>query len=125
MAFTLAQEDGVLRVVYSGVITVDERTQALSTTFQTSPLTQGCRVLVDFRQASATLPASNFDTTRRFVDLLARETKGGASRVAYLSESEMPIDRCIEMLIESRRLPIKRFTDEDAAMEWLQESWPH
>ena len=79
------------------------------------------RVLVDFKSASSTPPAMDFETTRRFVDLLAKETKGGSARVAYLTESELPIDRCIELLIESRRIPVRRFTSEGLAMAWLRE----
>lgn len=122
MAFDLVHADGVLLVAYSGVITVDERTRALTAAFAATPPTERRRVLVDFRDASATPPALDFEATKRFVDLLAKETKGGSARIAYLTEFELPIDRCIEMLIESRRLPIRRFTDEGAAMAWLREA---
>ena len=122
MAFDLVHEDGVLLVAYAGVITVDERARALTAAFAATPPTERRRVLVDFRNATATLPALDFETNKRFVDLLAKETKGGSARIAYLTEFELPIDRCIEMLIESRRLPVRRFTDEDAAMAWLREA---
>ena len=122
MAFDLVNEDGVLVVAYAGVITVDERTRALTAAFAATPPNERRRVLVDFRKTTATLPALDFETTKRFVDLLAKETKGGSARVAYLTEFELPIDRCIEMLIESRRLPVRRFTDKDAAMAWLREA---
>jgi len=121
MAFELVHEDDVLRVLYSGVITVEERTKALTAAFAATPPTERRRALVDFRAASATPPAMDFETTKRFVDLLAKETKGSAARIAYLTEFELPIDRCIEMLIESRRLPIRRFTDEAIALAWLKE----
>lgn len=121
MAFELVREEGILRVNYSGVITVGERAKALATAFAATPPTERRRVLVDFRNASATPPALDFETTKRFVDLLAKETKGGSARIAYLTEFELPIDRCIEMLIDSRRLPVRRFTDEGAAMGWLTE----
>ena len=120
MAFNLVRDDGVLRVAYSGAITVAERTRALTVAFAATPPTERRRVLVDFRGASSTPPAMDFEATKRFVDLLAKETKGGSARVAYLTEFDLPIDRCIEMLIDSRRLPIRRFTDEDAAIEWLR-----
>lgn len=120
MAFNLVHEDGVLRVAYSGVVTVAERTRALAVAFAATPPTGRRRVLVDFKGASATPPAMDFEAARRFVDLLAKETTGGTARVAYLTELELPIDRCIEMLIDSRRLPIRRFTDEEAAIEWLR-----
>ena len=120
MAFDLVHDDGVLRVIYSGVITVAERSRALSEAFAATPPGERRRVLVDFKGATVSPPAVDFETTKRFVDLLAKETKGGSARVAYLTEFELPIDRCIEMLIESRRLPIRRFTDEDDAMEWLR-----
>ena len=122
MAFDLVHEDGLLLVAYAGVITVDERTRALTAAFAATPPAERRRVLVDFRNATATPPALDFETTKRFVDLLAKETKGGSARVAYLTEFELPIDRCIEMLIESRRLPVRRFTDKDAAMAWLREA---
>ena len=122
MAFDLVHEDGVLLVAYAGVITVDERTRALTAAFASTPPTERRRVLVDFRNATATPPALDFETTKRFVDLLAKETKGGSARIAYLTDFELPIDRCIEMLIESRRLPVRRFTDKDAAMAWLREA---
>ena len=122
MAFELVHADGVLQVMYAGVITVEERTRALTAAFAATPPTERRRVLVDFRNATATPPALDFETTKRFVDLLAKETKGGSARIAYLTEFELPIDRCIEMLIESRRLPVRRFIDEDAAMAWLREA---
>ena len=81
MAFNLLQDDGLLRVVYSGVITVEERTRALTAAFAATPPTERRRALVDFRAASATPPAMDFETTKRFVDLLARETKGSAARI--------------------------------------------
>ena len=121
MAFDLVHDDGVLRVIYFGVITVAERTRALTQAFAATPPGERRRVLVDFKGATATPPAVDLETTRRFVDLLARETMGGSSRVAYLTEFELPIDRCVEMLIDSRRLPIRRFTAEDAAIEWLRD----
>lgn len=120
MAYDLARNDGVLRVTYSGVITVTERTKALSEAFAATSSTERRRVLVDFRGVSSTPPSPDFETTKHFVDLLAKETKGGLARVAYLTEFELPIDRCIEIMIESRRLPIRRFMDEKEAISWLR-----
>lgn len=114
-------ERGLWIVTYSGVVTIAERHQAIGGVFQAIDAAPVRRILVDFRQAAAAPAAASLSNSMEFVDLLAREARGGGTRIAYLSASDRPFDRVLELLFDSRRVPWRRFTDETTALAWLDE----
>lgn len=108
-------------VTYAGVVTIAERQQAIAGVFQAIGDNPIRRIFVDFRQATAAPAAASLSSSMEFVDLLAKEARGGRTRIAYLSVSGRPFDRVIELLFDSRRVPWRRFTDEEVALAWLDE----
>lgn len=110
---------GVLHVVLSGPVSVQDRAAALQAALGWLTESGSKRVLVDFREGWAI--AEPFEASNRHAANLARHyhVMGGA-RIAYLSRPETRDPSPVEQLAAARGYFYQRFTDYNAALRWLK-----
>jgi hypothetical protein len=110
---------GILQLVFTGAISVDERAEALAFCLAWFATHQPRRVLVDCT-AGWTVP-SDPDASARHAENLAREyTAFGGARIAYLSRPEKRDPSPIELRAAARGYFYQRFTDRASALRWLR-----
>ena len=102
---------------YQGVVSVAERMQAW---IEAKPLLLESgvrRILIDLMQASAANdPVRDFS---EFVATITREPILLQSRTAFVAPPVNYVNHRIEVLADARHYPFSRFTDREAALEWL------
>ena len=110
---------GILQLVFTGPITVEERAQALTACLEWADTHQPRRVLVDFT-GGWPVP-SPADASATHAENLARQyTALGGARIAYLSKPEHREPTAIELQAAARGYFYQRFTDREAALRWLR-----
>jgi len=110
---------GVLHVVLSGPVSVEDRAAALQAALDWLAESGSKRVLVDFREGWPV--AAPFEASNRHAANLARHyhVMGGA-RIAYLSRPEVREPSPVEQLAAARGYFYQRFSDYNAALRWLR-----
>ena len=109
---------GVLHIVLSGPVSVEDRAAALSAALDWLPASTSKRVLVDFREGWA-VPAPFESSNRHAANLARHYHEFGGARIAYLSRPEHRDPSPVEQLAAARGYFYQRFTDYRAALRWL------
>ena len=110
---------GILQLLFTGPITVEERAQALAVCLEWSATHQTRRVLVDF--TGGWHAPSDPEASARHAESLARYyTELGGARIAYLSKPGHREPTPIDLQAAARGYFYQRFTDRDAALRWLR-----
>jgi hypothetical protein len=110
---------GILQLVFTGAISVEERAQALAFCLDWFATHEPRRVLVDF--TGGWVVPSDPTATARHAQNLAREyTAFGGARIAYLSRPEKRDPSPVELQAAARGYFYQRFTDREVALRWLR-----
>ena len=110
---------GILQLVFTGAIFVEERAAALAFCLDWFTTHEPRRVLVDF--TGGWIAPSDAAATARHAENLAREyTAFGGARIAYLSGPETRSPSPVELQAAARGYFYQRFTDREAALRWLR-----
>ena len=110
---------GILQLVFTGPISVEERAQALAACLEWVATHQPRRVLVDFTGGWPS-PSDAEAIARHAQNLAHHYTTLGGARIAYLSKPEHREPSPIELQAAARGYFYQRFTDREAALRWLR-----
>lgn len=119
--FSLAVDDRrqIVEVAYEGLISLEDRRQAVKAATKIMESRGFRRVLVDF--SNAELQMENPEEESGFADLLSDNPVLAQSFTAYLSRPEQSVNWFIEILARARRYRCKHFTDREQACYWLED----
>jgi hypothetical protein len=114
---TVEPQHRLVRVVYSGTITIAERHAAVQEAMRQQAPVQSRRLLIDL---SAAIPAAEaLDLSNAFATMLATTPLIQDSRLAYVVDPHEHANRLIENLASARHVALRRFHDSDSALRWL------
>lgn len=116
--FVIDDERKIIRVRYSGVVTVEERQAAARHVLGEVATPDMRRILLDYRPATslATDEASGSALAGYLIGMLAARQ----ARVAWLVNYDHQLDPLVEGKMRERGIATARFRDPDAALAWLQ-----
>lgn len=109
----------LVRVVYTGTITLAERQAAVQEVMHILASVQYRRVLIDLSAASAADEALGLSNS--FATVLATTPLIRDSRLAYVVNPHDNGNRLIENLASARHVALRRFPDGESALLWLAE----
>jgi len=121
--FIVDEERAILRVRYSGTITVDERRAAAEYLLGDAVPADIHRLLLDYR--SATASRSDENASRELADYMESmlgEREG--ARVAWLVTYDHQLDPAVERMATGRGIANRRFRNYDDAIAWLEQPGP-
>jgi hypothetical protein len=108
-------QDAVIRVVFSGLVTVAERFQAMQAIVALHEREGYAKLLADFRQA--TVVESTTAETNAYATRLARDLPKHRMKIAYVGEVAQTAG--VEAIAALRGYFYQRFRTEDDALRWL------
>lgn len=117
---TVDRDAWVLRVRYTGEITLDERLVIAGQVLGVMQTTGIHGVLLDFRSAQSL--GAQPEAVARIVNQCAPHLPADA-RLAYLVHYDHQVDSSVEDLARSRGYQVDRFHDQQVALAWLQEGF--
>lgn len=119
MSFTVTVEPQhqLVRVVYSGTITIAERHAAVQEALRVQAPVQYRRLLIDLSAASPAAEALGLSNS--FATVLATTPVIRDSRLAYVVNPHDHGNRLIENLASARHVAVRRFHDSQSALDWL------
>ena len=111
----LLREPGVVRVAFTGEVSLQERAEALDAVLRCQAASACRNVLVDL--ADARLADASASETVAYVSRLAREPAMRAMRIAYVGDAWSASS--VESLAALRGYFYQRFRSQAAALRWL------
>lgn len=115
---TLDREARILRVRYTGEVSLDERLVIAGQVLGVMQTTGVHRVLLDFRGAQSL--GAKPEAVARIVNQCMPHLPADA-RLAYLVQYDHQVDSSVEDLARSCGYQVDRFHDKEVALAWLQE----
>jgi hypothetical protein len=116
--FVIDQDRGILRVRYSGVVTLEERRSAAEHILGHVASPDMRRILLDYRPATS-LAADEASATA-LADYLTGMLAARNTRVAWLVNYDHQLDPLVEGKLRERGIATARFRDQDEAIGWLR-----
>ena len=107
----------VLTIRYEGLVAVAERTESLAEMLRLLDVHGIRRVLADMTDAK--IAADPFDESNAFASKLACEAIARKCQIAYVATAGARTNQVVETLATARGLRFGKFTERDAALEWL------
>lgn len=118
-ALSTDEPNGIVWVTYQGVISLDDRKQAVDAAVKVMEEAGIKNVLVDFRNAEMDINTPEQDSA--FADYLSRNPVLIQGRTAYLSRPGQAVNWFIEILARARRYDCNHFNNPEDALAWLKQ----
>lgn len=107
----------VITCVFTGLVRVEDRCEAIDAVLAQVDATGFTRVLVDFTHA--TLAVEDVAQLNRLARRLANDPTLARCRIAYLRPPHAQWDPAVEMLAHGRGFHAERFAQRERALDWL------
>ena len=107
----------VITCVFTGMVCVQERCEAIDAVLAQVDATGFTRLLVDF--IDATVAVEDVAQLNRLARRLANDPTLARCRVAYLRSPSSQWDPAVEMLAHGRGFHAERFAQRERALDWL------
>ena len=107
----------LVELVYRGTVHVEERARSVDEVVAMLDDTGLHRVLADF--TGAVIPQDDFNSSKALARKMSDSVILHACRLACVSAPETGTNHVVDGLAVARGLTIEKFTERDAAIQWL------